>query len=114
MLYLDLETIMANKGIKEPSKLLVKAGITYPAAYRLLYVPLTTINLARLEQLCTILNCTPNDVLVWKPEGELPGKKHPLHSLRREKNSIITEQLQALPVSKLDAARKFIEELGGE
>jgi DNA-binding Xre family transcriptional regulator len=110
MLYLNLPAVMANKGIKDPSRLLVKAGMSYPAAYRLLYVEIKTMNLHRLEQLCMILNCTPNDLLIWVPDNDVSNARaHPLHALKKNSNKTVVDHLRNLPMNKIEAVRVFIE-----
>jgi len=70
----------------------------------------------QLEMLCLALRCTPNDLYAWqKPADPMIAADHPLHTLVPKPPTLdMVQQLQELPLGKLEAIRKFIEELPKE
>jgi len=84
MLTINLQPIFAARGIERPFSYLVKAGLSNIVAHRLINSTGLSFQLRHIETLCTILCCTPNDIVVWQPDANkqpLPSG-HPLHQLQ--------------------------------
>jgi len=115
MLYLNLTSLLKERGVTKPVALLVKAGFTYYAANELANSRVRNLSLKHLERLCLALNCTPNDVLTWRrEEGSAVPKNHPLEKLApKEEEVAINDVLLQLPVEKLKEVRQFVKGLEG-
>lgn len=116
MLHFNLKQIISQRGITNPNQLLIKYGFTPYTASRLLNNKVAGLSNEQLEKVCLALRCTPNDVYAWqKPADGNIAKDHPLHALVPKPQSInMIQQLQELPLEKLEAVRKFIEEMPQE
>jgi DNA-binding Xre family transcriptional regulator len=68
MLILDITPIIKARGIEKPYTYLVKAGFTRHASTSILNSKTSVFRLDHIEKICLILNCEPNDILVWKPD----------------------------------------------
>ncbi len=42
-----------------------RIGVTYPTIDNIYKGTSTSIKLQILEDICNVLNCTPNDILIW-------------------------------------------------
>lgn len=47
-----------------------KIGVTYPTIDKIYKGDSTSIKLEILESLCKVLDCTPNDILIFKKDDE--------------------------------------------
>lgn len=45
-----------------------RIGVTYPTIDNIYKGTSTSIKLEILENICNVLNCTPNDILIWDKE----------------------------------------------
>jgi DNA-binding Xre family transcriptional regulator len=83
MLTLNLKPIFKARGIDRPYTFLTKAGFPSYTAHNLLNSKTVTFQLRHVDKLCSLLICTPNDLLVWTPNKneKLPGD-HPLTRLK--------------------------------
>lgn len=45
-----------------------RIGVTYPTIDNIYKGASTSIKLEILENICKVLNCTPNDILIWDKE----------------------------------------------
>ncbi len=116
MLFTNLNRAFALRGIDKPSEVLLKHGISRPTISRLLRNETEGINFRHLEIICTVLNCTPNDLFEWKPGANvnLP-ENHSLHALRRtEKTRSLKEMIGDVPMEKLDQVEAFFDGLKSE
>lgn len=113
MLHLNLSRIIKQRGIASPNKLLMKYGFTAYTASRILNNKVAGLSNEQLERLCLALRCTPNDLYDWqKPADGNISQDHPLHKLLpKQESPNMIQQLQELPLEKLDEIRKFIEEM---
>lgn len=70
------------------------------------------MKLSNLERLCTMLHCTPNDVMEWIPDDkDNPAEDHPLNELKRNNKVFdITRTLNSIPLSQLDRIEKAIND----
>ena len=106
MLTLHLPPIFKARGIEKPYSFLVKAGFPPYTAHNLLNSKTVSFRLRNMDKLCSLLNCTPNDILVWTPnKNEKLADNHPLTKLKKSNadfnwqdtiKTIPLEQLQQL------------------
>lgn len=118
MLTLNLTPIFRNRGIERPYAFLVKAGFTPHTANVLLNSKTRVFRLNHIEKLCLMLNCEPNDLLVWHPNKDeiIPGD-HPLTKLKQgEPMSVdLKTRLLNMPYSELkNLSSKLAEEGTGK
>lgn len=113
MLYLNLQAIFEAKGIDNPANYLWKNGFTRHTAHNLLYNKTEGINFKHLEQLCLVLQCTPNDLFNWQNENKLLNEEiHPLKQIKKERNKgNISQKIKAMPLSKLNDLHNFLDNL---
>ncbi len=64
-----------------------------------------------MEKICTLLNCTPNDLMEWTPgSSNLKTTDHPLNELIRDKKTTdYMGLLRGLPLNKLEDIAKIIK-----
>jgi DNA-binding Xre family transcriptional regulator len=112
MITLNIATILNEREIKKHYTFLCANGFTEHTATHMLTHKSKSISFKHLEMLCTLLHCTPNDILVWSPdEGTKPSASQPLHKLTHpEHKSIITHGFRNLPLEELRELRKIMEE----
>jgi DNA-binding Xre family transcriptional regulator len=103
MLTFNIKAIFEARGIERPFTLLVKAGIQPNAAHNLLSAQIVSMRLSHMEKICTILNCTPNDLLVWTPnKNETIPKTHPLASLKKKNIDLNwRDTIENIPLNQL-------------
>ncbi len=103
MLYFSIHSLFKMRGIENPYTDMVKAGISPHSASNLLNNKINSIHFGHLEKLCILLNCTPNDLLVWKANAHaiLPDK-HALTALRHQaEEGDLYQALRKLPLHEL-------------
>ena len=61
------------------------------------------LNLKDIEKLCEFFQCTPNDLLEWRPASkDLNNENHPLISIKRSTKVVqLTTILSSVPLDKL-------------
>ena len=75
---------MKSRGFTQIKPALIKCGFTNDRATYLAKTNLRFVNFDDLEKLCYHLNCTPNDLLSWKPDKNFsPPAEHALYKLKR-------------------------------
>ncbi len=112
MLTLYLSPLLNARGIERPFAWLRKQGFTHNTAHRLLKQPVV-MNLAYLEKLCSLLQCTPNDLLLFTPSAHTPlPAAHPLNGLvKKAEKENVAQQLRSLPLPQLDKVLDLIHQL---
>ena len=107
-LILNIKHICAVKNIERPFTFLRKNGFTHNIASTLVSNETIVINLAHIEKLCLILNCTPNDLFDYKPtQPNEQIKNNPLTALIKTQQPVnFNELVRNMPLDKL----KEIEE----
>jgi DNA-binding Xre family transcriptional regulator len=84
MLTLNLTPIFAARGITKPYSFLVKNGFSPHSANSIINSKTRIFRLDHVEQLCTILVCEPNDILLWTPnKGQNYASDFPLNKLKQ-------------------------------
>jgi len=111
MLQLNLKRIFKARGIEQPYKFLAQSGFVPFTAHKYKNGKVEHMRLDHIEKLCTVLNCTPNDIFEWSPDDLLDDRAdHPLQKIRtREKKIEITKLLSKMSLEKLEEIEKLIE-----
>ena len=112
MLLYNFKRVFKARGVEKPTNFLVNHGIPRGIASRIANNKTDMITLKHLEKVCLLLNCTPNDLLEWKPAGkkeDTPGTA--LYLLKKEQRGEgEAELLRGLPLHKLEELAKVIQE----
>lgn len=107
-LTLNIKHICALRNIDRPFTFLRQHGFTHNTATMLAQNEVKVINLAHIEKLCVIFNCTPNDLIDYtpaKPADQL--KNDPLTPLIKNQKPVnLNELVRNMPLDKI----KEIEE----
>lgn len=113
MLYFNVRRMLDLRGIDKPYTFLVKNGFVSQTATNIINNQIARITPAQLEKLCLLLNCTPNDLIDWRPSANSAvPENHPLRTLVKEKTpSPISEMVRDLPIEKLSRLESLINEL---
>jgi DNA-binding Xre family transcriptional regulator len=116
MLYIDIPKACSNKGVGDARRFLVSIGFTHAAASRMLYNTYDSLKLASIELICLHLNCTPNELLSWKPDdNNASAANHALDKLKPiAAQDSITGKLKRLSPDKLEKLRDFLGDLENE
>lgn len=103
MLTLNLTPIFKARGIEKPYTFLVKSGFTSHSANQIINSKTRVFRLDHIELLCEVLNCEPNDLLLWKPEKDkVYSENNPLKKLQSdEATENIIETLSKLTYKEL-------------
>ena len=110
MLSLNLKPVFKARGIEKPYTFLVKAGFPSYTAHNLLNSKTVTFRLSHIDKLCTILNCRPDDLLVWTPNrNEKLPDSHPLTRLKKQNiNNNWQQTLKTMPLDQLNEIAAII------
>jgi DNA-binding Xre family transcriptional regulator len=103
MLYFSINSLFRMRGIENAHGSMVKAGISPHSASSLLNSEIRSMRLDHLEKICILLNCTPNDLLVWKAGAHsvLP-ENHALKALQPKPETYnLYQTLRDLPINEL-------------
>ncbi|HCE57647.1 MAG TPA: hypothetical protein DER09_07490 [Prolixibacteraceae bacterium] len=111
MLTFNFNRIFKARGIDKPFSYLVKAGYSDNFATRIVNNRNRRLDLADVEKLCELLQCTPNDLLEWIPDSkDKTNDRHPLISIKRsDKVAQLTQILNAIPLDKLSEIESVIK-----
>ena len=72
MLNYNLQRLFSDRNISNPVSYLTNNGFKRYIAYRIANNLFTSLTLPQIEKLCIIFNCTPIDLLDWKPDENTP------------------------------------------
>jgi len=113
MLKLDVRRGFDVRGIKNPVVFLMKNGINRSTASKLYRGEVEFVRLGHLEKLCSLLRCTPNDLLSFTPDAKtIIDEDHPLNALKRARTAKNISELAAkLPLEKLNKLETILEQL---
>lgn len=112
MLTYNLSTIFLARGVKNGYTFLKKLGIGHMAAINLNAGNVRSIRLDHIEKICLKLNCTPNDLLKWTPEGLDVPEHHTLNQLKEKRDALnLLEDANDLPFDRLMELKEKLEEL---
>lgn len=112
MLIYNFQRVFKARGIDKPHAFLVKNGFTRNVATRMCTNKTDKIFLKHLEKVCLLLNCTPNDIIEWKPGIKSQNNADTaLFALKKKQKSKGAEELlRGLPLSKLEELARIIKE----
>ena len=113
MIYFNFTRFFKLKGIVRPFSYLTKNGYSAGYATKLSNDRVYEINLVRLEKFCRDFNCTPNDILDFKPytNDSIP-EDHALHSLtKKELNNELINKINNLPADKIQQIHDIIKNM---
>lgn len=112
MLNFNFDRVFKARGIDRPFSYLKKVGFSDNMAVNINRNRVVRLNLKHIEHLCLLLQCTPNDFMVWEPEDkEQVPDNHPLYQIRRNDDQVeISKMLNSIPLSKLADIKKLIQE----
>ncbi len=120
MLELNISNLLSGRGVDNACRYLMQNGIKYHVANRLLNGKVENISYARLEELCLVCSCTPDDLFVWKPDPELKTpvaipEDHPLYKLK-PKAAVVNpvDRVKNLSAKKLAKLKEFMDGLEKE
>lgn len=111
MVKLNLNRIFKARGIEQPYRFLVKGGFVSFTAHKYKNGKVEQIRLDHIEQLCVLLNCTPNDIFEWTPNDLLDDRNdHPLQKIRKQEKKIeIGKLLSKMPLQKLEEIERMLQ-----
>lgn len=115
MLHYNIERAILMRGHINPKKYLKQLGYSRFIVNHLLSKP-RHLDMAYLDRLCTLLHCTPNELMEWTPsESEPLEEHHPLNRLVRTRTTPkIHEAILRLPPEKLSEAIAYMNELSAK
>ncbi|ESU26287.1 hypothetical protein FLJC2902T_27670 [Flavobacterium limnosediminis JC2902] len=113
MLFFNFARIFKLKGINRPFSYLTSIGYSANYATKLTKNRVMEINLVRLEKFCRDFNCTPNDILDFRPyQNDTIPNDHALHTLtKKEISNEITAKINALPIEKIQQIHDIIKNM---
>jgi DNA-binding Xre family transcriptional regulator len=112
MLKLNIARVLHLRGIYDTNEYLRGLGYSRNKVIRLAKDQLESFNRYDMERICLDLNCTPNDLLEWRPSQKMNvDDDHALRALERRKAALgVVELVQGLPVEEVEAVERFILE----
>ena len=112
MLEFSIEKVCKARGIEKPYKFLIKSGFLPATATKLSKGSVEYLRLEYIERLCTLLNCTPNDLFEWSPASKSEDREdHPLYSIRKSDKIDLVETIKSLPMNKLKEIESLISNI---
>ncbi len=113
MLTTNFNKMFQLRGIKNPYSFLLQNGFSRTVAWRICEDDYVKIDLRYLEMLCTLLHCTPHDVMEWTPDKALEeSEQHPLFSLNpRKQTNRVSKLIEQFPIDKMEELEKVMEEM---
>ncbi len=115
MLEYNFTRVMKARGIDKPFRFLRDAGFSVNFASKIKNNKVRRLEVTQLEKLCKLFKCTPDDMMVWTPEGDdVADKTHPLNKIRRTDVDIdMLKTINSIPLEQLERIDKLIkDELG--
>jgi DNA-binding Xre family transcriptional regulator len=112
MLYLNIKRVMRLRGVDEHYRFLVNLGFVPATAKNFLRGQVTLIRLEQIETLCVALNCTPNDLLQWRPnQNQTLAETHSMNSLKKKSDKDLPDLLREIPVEKFEQIVDILQNL---
>ena len=100
------------RGIDQHYHLMLKLGFVPSTARSFLSGEITLIKLEQIEKLCVALNCTPNDLLEWRPpENQANPDEQALIKLKRGGEEDLPKLLSEIPSDKFEQILDILQEL---
>lgn len=103
MLKFNFPRIFKARGVDRPFAYLKDNGFSDSFASRIVHNRVERLNLTDVERICTVFQCTPNDLLEWTPSAHVTNvEQHALNPLRRtQKLASLTRLINSMPLDKL-------------
>lgn len=112
MLEFSIDKVCRARGVEKPYKFLIKNGFLPATATKLSKGNVEYIRLEYIEQICTLLNCEPNDLFDWTPSSAEDNREdHPLHPMRKSEKIDLAAKMKTLPMNKLKEIEHLISSL---
>ncbi|MGH2667000.1 helix-turn-helix domain-containing protein [Flavobacterium sp.] len=113
MLYFNFTRIFKIKGIHRPFSYLTSLGYSPGYATRIANNQVGQINTERMERFCRDFNCTPNDILDFRPQANAPlPESHALHTLTKtEITNEVLGKINTLPLDKIQQIHDIIKNM---
>jgi DNA-binding Xre family transcriptional regulator len=112
MLEFSIEKVCKARGIEKPYKFLIKNGFLPATATKLSKGQVEYLRLEYIERICTVLNCSPNDLFEWSPASKSDEREdHPLFSIRKSEKIDLVETIKTLPMNKLKEIESLISSI---
>ena len=110
MLKFRVRFLLESKGIVNPYNYLIRIGFTPNVASRTLNGKIDQLKLTHINKLCTVLQCTPNDLFEWLPgKDEALPENHPLLNLvRNDKPFHIISHINKLSFDQIKEVEQLI------
>lgn len=101
MLSLNVKRMMRLRGVENHYHLMLELGFVPSTARAFLSGEIVLIKLEQLEKLCVALNCTPNDLLEWRPNAsQNVSETHSMNGLKRSADKDLPKLLSEIPPEK--------------
>ncbi len=113
MLRFRIHFMLETKGIVNAYNYLVKNGFSPNLATRCVNGRIEQLKLSHINKLCTLLRCTPNDLLEWTPDkNDFLSDNHPLKTLeRKEKAFNMINHIRQLSFDQVKEVQKLITKI---
>ena len=112
MLEFSIEKVCRARGIEKPYKFLIKNGFLPATATKLSKGNVEYLRLEYIERICTLLNCSPNDLFEWTPELSVDdNENHPLYVIRKSEKIDLVQTIKSLPMNKLKEIQSLISSI---
>ena len=113
MIFFNFARFFKLKGIVRPFTYLTKNGYSPGYATKLANNRVNEINLERLEKFCRDFNCTPNDILDFRPKtNDILPKDHALHTLTKaEISNEVIGKINAMSAEKIQQIHNIIKNM---
>ncbi len=110
MLRYSFKRIFDARAIVSPYKFIKGLGFSDTFAAKVSKDRVKLLRLENLEQVCTALFCTPNDLMEWIPdENSSLSKDHPLQKMKRQEQIInISKALAEVPIEELSEIEDLV------
>ncbi len=112
MISLYLKEFIKIRGFSPKPATLMKWGITFNLATRLLGNKVQTINFKTLETLCVALDCLPNDILNFTEKHNAIPKSLEIHKLtKKDIQPSLSDFSKILKPKQMEEVLKAIDEV---
>lgn len=118
MLSINPARVLHLRNIAKPFAYLRKNGFNHHTTYLLLKGSLSSVKLEHIQQLCHLLNCSPQDLLAYTPDADAPdAAKDTLAPLIRQNTPLadLNTFFQEMPLDRIETFTKEItDRLGSQ
>ena len=110
MLRYQFSLVFRQRNVDRPYSFLRRNGFSHNLAHRIAYDKVKKIGVGHIQKLCRLLNCTPNDMMVWGPKKEADRKPNlALNALLRQHKDVdMVSVIRSLPLGELSTLAQLI------